>query len=66
MLSLVLLCYVMLCCVIVEHLVGSRPDLGMNDLDSPVWASDHFAVVADLIVRPAVARGEPSAIREEL
>jgi hypothetical protein len=36
----------------------------MNDLDSPVWASDHFAVVADLIVRP-FARDRTST-REEL
>lgn len=35
-----------------EYLVGSREGLGMNDKDSPIWASDHFAVVADLhIVR---------------
>ena len=32
----------------VVHLVGSRAGLGMNDPDSPLWASDHFAVVADL------------------
>lgn len=54
------------CCVSVEHLVGSRPDLGMNDLDSPIWASDHFAVVADMTVRP-FARDRPlSSTREEL
>lgn len=35
-----------------EHLVGSRLDLGMNDLDSPIWASDHFAVVATLRFHP--------------
>jgi hypothetical protein len=28
--------------------VGSREGLGMLDKDSPIWASDHFAVVADL------------------
>ena len=31
-----------------EHLVGSREGLGMNDKDSPLWASDHFAVIADI------------------
>lgn len=31
-----------------EHLIGSREGLGMNDMDSPLWASDHFAVVTDL------------------
>jgi hypothetical protein len=34
--------------VFTEHLVGSREGLGMLDKDSPIWASDHFAVVADL------------------
>jgi len=39
------------CCAhasIVGHLVNSRVGLGMNDLDSPIWASDHLAVVADI------------------
>eukprot|EP00981_Chlorochromonas_danica_P003653 scaffold681_cov173-Ochromonas_danica.AAC.16 len=31
-----------------EHLIGSREGLGMSDRDSPLWASDHFAVVTDL------------------
>eukprot|EP00602_Paraphysomonas_sp_CaronLab_P009893 CAMPEP_0185036576 /NCGR_PEP_ID=MMETSP1103-20130426/29731_1 /TAXON_ID=36769 /ORGANISM="Paraphysomonas bandaiensis, Strain Caron Lab Isolate" /LENGTH=500 /DNA_ID=CAMNT_0027574151 /DNA_START=248 /DNA_END=1750 /DNA_ORIENTATION=+ len=30
------------------HRVGSREGLGMLDMDSPIWASDHYAVVADL------------------
>lgn len=34
--------------MIIEYLVGSRDGLGMMDLDSPLWASDHFAVVTDL------------------
>jgi hypothetical protein len=34
--------------LVAEHLVGSREGLGMNDKDSPLWASDHFAVVSDL------------------
>ena len=38
-----------------EYLVNSREGLGMNDKDSPIWASDHFAVVSDLkIVRKRV------------
>lgn len=37
------------CCgLFAEHLIGSREGLGMNDLDSPLWASDHFALVTDL------------------
>jgi hypothetical protein len=57
-------CYYMVCGIVflyfiycvygtpTEHLVGSREGLGMNDMDSPLWASDHFAVVSDLrIVR---------------
>lgn len=36
--------------VFLEHLMNSRKDLGMNDLDSPLWASDHFAVVTDLMI----------------
>ena len=30
------------------HLASGREGLGMLDLDSPNWASDHFAVVSDL------------------
>jgi hypothetical protein len=41
--------YVMLHYYIV-HLMGSREGLGMNDLDSPIWASDHFAVVTDIVI----------------
>lgn len=43
-------------CIVIElnvmlvYLVNSREGLGMNDMDSPVWASDHFAVVTDLTV----------------
>jgi len=33
-----------------KHLVNSRDGIGMNDLDSPLWASDHFAVVTDLLL----------------
>ena len=33
---------------LIAHLAGSREGLGMLDMDSPIWASDHFAVVADL------------------
>ncbi len=32
------------------HLVNSREGLGMNDEDSPIWASDHLGVVADINV----------------
>ena len=28
--------------------MGSREGLGMNDKDSPVWGSDHYAVVTDI------------------
>ena len=35
---------------VLAYLVGSREGLGMNDKDSPLWASDHFAVVSDLRV----------------
>jgi hypothetical protein len=31
-----------------EHLVNSREGIGMNDADSPIWASDHYALVTDL------------------
>eukprot|EP01038_Epipyxis_sp_PR26KG_P014002 gene14002-18780_t len=30
-----------------EYLVDSREGLGMLDLDSPIWASDHFGLVTD-------------------
>ena len=40
------LCY--LSFLISEHLVNSREGIGMNDPDSPIWASDHFALVTDL------------------
>lgn len=33
--------------VLVAHLVEGREGLGMLDKDSPIWASDHFAVVSD-------------------
>jgi hypothetical protein len=29
------------------HLVGSRDGMGMLDNDSPIWASDHLALVSD-------------------
>jgi hypothetical protein len=32
------------------HLVGSREGLGMSDMDSPIWASDHMAVASDLLI----------------
>lgn len=28
--------------------MNSREGIGMNDADSPIWASDHFALVTDL------------------
>jgi hypothetical protein len=30
------------------HLASNREGLGMLDADSPIWASDHFAVVTDI------------------
>ena len=33
------------------HLVNSRPDIGMMDEDSPLWASDHMALVADISIK---------------
>lgn len=38
---------------LLEHLVGSRDGLGMNDLDSPIWASDHFAIMTDIAMLDA-------------
>jgi hypothetical protein len=32
----------------VAHLIAGRDGLGMLDNDSPIWASDHYAVVTDL------------------
>jgi hypothetical protein len=31
-----------------RHLVNSREGIGMNDVDSPIWASDHFGLVTDI------------------
>jgi hypothetical protein len=36
--------------VFIVHLVNSREGLGMLDVDGPVYASDHIAVVTDLTI----------------
>jgi hypothetical protein len=33
------------------YLLGSRDGIGMNDKDSPIWGSDHFAVIADIKIK---------------
>jgi hypothetical protein len=39
-----------LCFFAVAHLANAREGLGMLDADSPIWASDHFGVVVDLVL----------------
>lgn len=39
---------------LIAHLVNSREGIGMNDMDSPLWASDHFALVTDLVLTSIV------------
>ena len=35
---------------LLEYLVDSREGLGMLDLDSPLWASDHFGLVTTYLI----------------